>query len=203
MKKLTCLLLISALCTFIFAQDDEFKTIFNRDQTKPLKISGFGGPMMSFGTINGNFAHMMGGGGGVIINNLFVGGYGMGLTTQNYYINQSSYQHDSTYLGYGHGGFWIGYIILPKKAMHLSVSSLLGWGNISEQIQPDMESIHNYPVFVITPFAELELNFSKFLKVGLGSSFSLVRELKYDSGYSSRDFMSPTFFLSFKFGWFE
>ncbi|RPJ73893.1 MAG: hypothetical protein EHM20_11495, partial [Alphaproteobacteria bacterium] len=106
MKKLTFILLLLIVGYNLSAQDDEFRTIFQKEE-RSLKISGFGCPMMAFTGVGNNFAHMMGGGGGVIINNFFFGGYGMGMTTP---ITYKGYEHinsgePSYYLGFGHGGF--------------------------------------------------------------------------------------------------
>ncbi len=166
-----------------------------------MVISGFGGPIMIFSSVGDNFAHMMGGGGGIMLNNFFFGGYGLGLTTSIPYKTQS--EHD---LEFGHGGFWFGYILGSSRPVHLSVSALAGWGDIIEK-DPDiigLDNISSQPVFVITPVAELELNFSHFFKVGAGTSISFVNGPGIDrTTYSFRDFARPSVFLSFKFGWFH
>lgn len=180
-------------------QDDEFKTIFQRNNGE-IQVSGFGGPMMSFSTIDGNFAHMMGGGGGVIVNDFFFGGYGMGLTTTIDYKGEDDY-----YLDYGHGGMWVGYVFASQKPIHLSISSQFGWGSITRILaNVDFEDKTGKTVFVVTPIAEVELNFSRYLKVGIGSSASFVSGQGIsEPGYNMKDFIKPSVFLSFKFGWFN
>jgi hypothetical protein len=209
MKKLIIIVLCIIVGNILTAQDDDFKTIFEKNKGKPLKVSGFGGPMMTFSAIDNNFVHMMGGGGGIILNNFFFGGYGLGMTTP---ITYKGYENtDPGVTGYnlhfGHGGFWTGYIIGSKKPIHLSVSSLIGWGGIS---QVDKSSYYNPDdqsgeiVFVVTPIAELELNFSKFFKLGIGSSISFVMGPGIDNTpYNLSDFANPSVYLSFKFGWFQ
>ena len=66
------------------------------------RISGFGGPTISYTQIDGEFAVMSGGGGGVIINNFFIGGYGEG--TSNSVNNNPSLEFRNVEFGYG--GFW-------------------------------------------------------------------------------------------------
>ncbi len=192
---LTGLLIVS----LAYTQDEEFKTIFQRGN-RPLMVSGFGGPMMQFTSVGNNFAHMMGGGGGVMINSFFFGGYGLGLTTPVPYKSEPA--HD---LEFGHGGFWFGFILGSNRPVHLSLSALAGWGNITER-DPDiigLDEITSQPVFVVTPIAEVELNFSRFFKVGAGTSVSFVNGPGVDrTTYSFRDFARPSMFLSFKFGWF-
>jgi hypothetical protein len=185
-------------------QDNEFKTIFQREN-REVFVSGFGGPMMAFTSIGQDFAHMMGGGGGVIINNFFFGGYGMGLTTSIPF--KGSVSTENTYLNYGHGGLWVGYILGSNRPVHLSLSGQFGWGAISESTDnydPGYDSDSGIPLFVITPVAEIELNFSHFFKVGVGTSVSYVRGRGItETIYTVTDFARPSVYLSFKFGWFE
>jgi len=107
----------------------------------------------------------------------------------------------------GHGGLWLGYIILPKKAIHLSLSSQIGWGTITKKnILPEGESenIEVHPITVITPIVEIEYNLSRFFKIGTGATWAYVSGNRLsDSNYTSNDFSKPSFFLSFKFGWFD
>lgn len=208
MKKLTFILVLLIVGYNLSAQDDEFRTIFQKDE-RSVKISGFGCPMMAFTGVGNSFAHMMGGGGGVIINNFFIGGYGMGMTTP---ITYKGYEHidpgeTSYYLGFGHGGFWTGYIFNSKKPIHLSLSTLIGWGEIAqvdkELDYSEYELQNGEMIFVVTPVAEIELNFSKFFKLGIGSSLSFVMGPGIDeTPYTTSDFLKPSVFLSFKFGWF-
>ena len=73
MKKLTLFIITLLITITSFSQDEdhEIQTLFGSG----VRISGFGGPFMSFTVINGEFAHMMGGGGGILLDNFFFGGY--------------------------------------------------------------------------------------------------------------------------------
>ncbi|MBA7673619.1 hypothetical protein ES703_81822 [subsurface metagenome] len=134
--------------------------------------------------------------------NAFFGGYGFGKTNKTFYKYNDQYS-----LNYGHGGFWFGYIIGQNRPVHLSLSVQTGWGNISRGIDlddGDFESIESNPVFVITPIAEIELNFSRFFKLGIGSSVSYVTGSGITgTAYTTKDFFKPSIYLSFKFGWFH
>ena len=111
MKKLTFISILILTGLLAKAQEDyypdqnrdEFRTIFQRNDGRTT-VSGFGGPLMTFGSIDGQFAHMMGGGGGVILNDFFFGGFGLGMTTNIPYINDELYNVD-----FGYGGLWFGY----------------------------------------------------------------------------------------------
>lgn len=201
MKKQIFTFLIVCLIPVLKAQDDEFQTVLNKSS---IKISGFGGPTMSFTQIGGDFAHMMGGGGGIIINDFFFGGYGMGKTNEIYYKNDITH---SNVMVFGHGGFWLGYTIFGNKAIHPLLHTQIGWGNIT-QMEKDWQSeiiapepISTDRVFVVCPTAEIELNFSRFFRLGGGFTYSLVYNT--DGPYTFSDFAKPGFFLSFKFGYFR
>lgn len=196
MKKL--FILILAIGMFIPAQsqdEDEFQTI-GRGKNR---ISGFGGPLMSFTQIGNDFTHMMGGGGGVIINNVFLGGYGMGKT------NELPYRYDPEYvMDFGHGGFWLGYTMFYNKAIHPVIHTTIGWGGISKRPE-DWNGDYDYNedtdvVFVICPTFELEMNFSRYFKLGGGVTYNFVYNT--DGPYTFKDFNHPGVFLSFKFGSF-
>ncbi|MBN1116645.1 MAG: hypothetical protein JXA77_05555 [Bacteroidales bacterium] len=194
MKKPGLLIFTVILSLALFAQEDDFQTIGRHDG---FRISGFGGPMMSFTQIGNDFAHMMGGGGGVIINNFFFGGYGMGKTNELAFKNAPAHK-----MNFGHGGFWFGYTMLYNWAVHPVFHTQVGWGVIDQSLDGDLwdpNLIHDN-VFVIAPTAELELNFSRFFKLGGGITYNFVYNT--DGPYTFLDFYKPGVFLSFKFGYF-
>lgn len=202
MKNLILLASILLLASGLHAQDDDFETIGANRRSDRVKVSGFAGPSMSFTTIDGEFAHMMGGGAAVIINDFFIGGYGMGKTTELEYKNSSS-----EIMTFGHGGFWLGYTFMRKKAFHPSFSTQLGWGGIGKRggdytNNPETTSLDQ--VFVICPTLELEMNFSRFFKFGIGANYNLVYNTgQVNSPYTFSDFANPGIFMSLKFGWFK
>ncbi len=200
MKQVTRLMIIG-LCSLLALNasaqdDDEFRTIFSG---QPLRVSGFGGPFMNFTTIDGEFAHMMGGGGGVIVNDFFIGGYGLGLTTTH--NPPGGYNYPASYeLEFGHGGFWLGYTFLGKKAIHPVIHVQTGWGGIS--LNDHYEPMQEDAVFVVKPTIELEANFTPFFRMAVGGSYRLVQGVDM-RGYSDEDLSGPGVFLAFKFGWFS
>ncbi len=200
MEKRIWLLLVVLLCINLYAQDNsEFETIRGN---KDIRISGFGGPMMNFTQIGGDFVHMMGGGGGIIVNNFFFGGYGMGKTNQLIWKTDSLRQQ---VMEFGHGGFWMGYTAFYNKAIHPVFHTQIGWGAITKRQKNWDYDNDPFPseidqVFVISPTLELEMNFSRFFKLGGGVTYSFVYNT--DGPYTFFDFDNPGIFVSFKFGWF-
>jgi len=197
MKKVFFLGVILAISLSAFSQEKEYQTIFdNRD----VRISGLGGPFMQFTAVAGEFGHMMGGGGAVLLNNFFLGGYGLGLTNAiPDYVNQNP----SDRLTLGHGGFWLGYSLFGDKSVHVTFSSLIGWGEFGV-----MQDYGTYPfirdkIFVLSPTVELELNLTRYFRMGAGVSYNLYTLVDQNMhGYSNADLSAPGGFLSFKFGWF-
>ena len=202
MKKATLLGIILAIAITANSQDKEYQTLFDFND---VRISGVGGPFMQFTSINGDFAHMMGGGGAILVGDFFIGGYGLGLTNQ-IRINPDLYPPDydvfeGDNFSVSHGGFWLGYSLFGDKPIHVTFSALLGWGEIG--IKGDYYSGETfYPdnIFVFAPTVELELNLTRFFRLGAGASYNLFTFV--DQPYSSSDFSAPGGFLAFKFGWF-
>ena len=196
-KKAIFTALILATTLSVFSQEKEFRTVFdNRD----VRISGLGGPFMQFTAVAGEFAHMMGGGGAVLLNNFFFGGYGLGLTNSiPDYVNQNP----SDRLTLGHGGFWVGYSLFGDKPVHVTFSSLIGWGEFGV-----MQDYGTYPfvrdkIFVLSPTVEIELNLTRYFRIGAGASYNLYSLVDQNMhGYTNSDLSAPGGFLSFKFGWF-
>jgi hypothetical protein len=53
----------------------------------------------------------------------------------------------------------------------------------------------------MAPTLEVELNLTRYFRLGAGASFNIFTFVDMD-GYSASDFTAPGGFLSFKFGWF-
>jgi hypothetical protein len=186
----------------VTAQDEEFKTIFHKKGEK-IKISGFGAPIMTFTAIDKDFALMMGGGCAVMLNNVFIGGYGIGKTNEILYKSSEGTSDQDYNLGMGHGGFWFGYVIQPKNAIHLSLSSQVGWGAVTKKLklpQDEVQNIESHSFTIITPIVEVEYNLARYFKIGTGASWSYITGTP---DYSTSKLSKPSFFLSFKFGWFD
>jgi len=197
MKKIPFMAMILAICVSAFSQHKEYQTIFDNQD---VRISGMGGPFMQFTSVAGEFGHMMGGGGAVMLNDFFFGGYGLGLTNAiPDYVNQNPTDR----LTLGHGGFWLGYSLFGEKPIHIALSSLIGWGEFGV-----IQDYGTYPfvrdkIFVLAPTVEVEVNLTRYFRIGAGASYNLCTMVDQNiHGYSNGDLSAPAGFLSFKFGWF-
>ena len=162
---------IAACCLFYLGCINvgaQHQTLFNEVHS----ISGFGGVITTFPSVNGSMMPMTGGGGGVIVNQRFyIGGYGMGSSTDfSEVTNGESYEVD-----FGHGGFMTGFILWPDRLVHLTLSSRLGWGSIeiANESQNGL-SLSDDAVFLINPEIGMEVNVTSWFKINAALGYQLT-----------------------------
>jgi hypothetical protein len=199
MRKVTLAGLILLMAIASWSQEREYKTIVDFND---VRISGMGGVIMQFTAADGEFAHMLGGGGAILLGDFFFGAYGLGLTNQ-IPVDQAKFTdyQPGDKLTISHGGFWLGYSLFGDRAIHMNFSSLLGWGNLGVRADYYPENLWPDGIFVLCPTMEVELNLTKFFRLGVGASYNIYTFVDLP-GYTASDFSAPGGFLSFKFGWF-
>jgi hypothetical protein len=199
MRKITLAGLILLMTLTSWSQEREYKTIVDFND---VRISGMGGVMMQFTAADGEFAHMLGGGGAVMLGDFFIGAYGLGLTNQIPVIRPEITEYQAgDKLTMSHGGFWLGYSLFGDRAIHMTFSSLVGWGTLGVRADYYPENLWPDGIFVVCPTMEVELNLTKFFRLGVGASYNIYTFVDLP-GYTASDFSAPGGFLSFKFGWF-
>lgn len=198
MKKL--LLIIFVIGSTLAAQEE---TLLGDGE---IVHGGFGGPVVKFTSINNQFALLVGGRGGWILNHqLVIGGGGYGLVNE---VKANESFFGTRYLmNMGYGGFEIEYILDPNKVLHGSIYLLLGGGAINHRNPynhdwPDLDWDKNADVFFIAePALNLELNIVTFMRVNLGVSYRFISGVeKYD--FKNSDLAGASALLTFKFGKF-
>lgn len=161
-------------------------------------ISGFGGPIVEFSGFKGEVIPAVGGGGGIMLDDFFMGGYGIGgLDFRDPDVDLENYQ-----MKLGHGGFWLGYHHQRHKLLHVFASAKLGWGDI------DVKYNGNGPrpsdnIFVVQPEAGFEVNLFRWFKLAGTVGYRSVTGVNEIETYSNSDFSGVTGALTFRFGWFE
>ncbi len=159
------------------------------------RVGGFLGPVVKFSEINDQFAVLMGGRAGFIINRaLLVGIEGYGLVNE---IEVDTPR--DRLLDCGYGGLFLGYVNRSRKLVHLSIHALIGGGGL--HYRPGYYDDWVDAIFVFEPGADLMLNVTKRFRIGLGGSYRFVSDVEL-YGLSNDDMSGPSASLVFKFGRF-
>lgn len=191
MKKLLFTALLGLLGLTAFAQHE---TLFGRARV----VGGFGGPIFEWGLGN-DLNTSVGGGGGVVIDNFFLGGYGLGSADFNQLIENG----DIDQLDIGHGGFWLGFSVPSHKLIHFYGSTRIGWGAINVQFNDPGQSYSDVDkIFALTPEAGLELNVARWFRAVGTVGYRWVDGVNANSGYAEDAFNGWTAGLTLRFGWF-
>lgn len=189
MKKNLMLLIAALFWTFNLAAQEE--TLFNRAHV----VGAFGGPFIEYSFGSDDVTTSVGGGGALIVNDFFIGGYGIGSVDQNIFDNNFER------IELAHGGLWLGYTYPSNKLVHLFTSVRLGWGGLGIDLNDDFDTLDG--VFVTTPEAGLEINIFGFFRIAATAGYryvSGVNELR--SGVDKDAFNGMVGMLTFRFGGF-
>lgn len=196
------------LVPFIFmvmsftAFPQESKTLLNG---KDVSHGSYGAPAISFSNIGDEFALLIGGRGGWILNfeskNSFsFGAAGYGLA--NNIETSSSSDLESSYLYLGYGGLETEFTHRTNDLIHTTFRGLIGsgvTGNRSEKHQ--IENLFGREFFVAEPGLNVELNVTDFFRINTGISYRFISGSEHQD-FSDGDLSGISGVLSFKFGWF-
>lgn len=167
------------------------ETLFSKTD---VRWGGFGGPIVELSYINDDPVVDVGGGGGVIISDFFIGGYGMGSDAGTLQIEENSYD-----LTFGHGGLWLGYSYKPNKLIHPYVSLRFGGGELEAERLDGQRFSESFIAF--SPDIGLELNLATWFKVVASAGYRITN---YGGdgipGIDDSDVDSFTAGLTFRFG---
>ena len=169
----------------------------------PLEHGGYGGPVVKFSSIGNEFAVLVGGQGGWIINHKLVMGIGgYGLVTDHRLPHPWSTFYESDKLTVGYGGLFIGYMDNSDRIVHPVLQALIGGGAISPRTHDEYRDHHDHDAFfVIEPQMGVEVNFTTFMRVETSLGFRWVNGVEA-FGYTDSDISGPAGSLIFKFGRF-
>lgn len=186
-------------------QDEEMKTLFGNQRAN----GGYGAFWIGYSIIDDRHAMQFGARGSwVIQHSIAIGLGGTGFINEYHYDPSLDRE---VFLTGGYGGLYIEPIIYPNSPVHVSFPILIGAGGISfiSYDDPDYDNnfVEDYDTFMIfEPSAELELNLTKFMRVGLGVTYRLPYSFNVGtsgSGYASAESIKGmSYNLSFKFGSF-
>jgi hypothetical protein len=167
-------------------------------QGRPV-IGLFGGPVLKYSYLDERFAFIVGGRGAISFYDIFaIGGGGYGLVNEIRVPNsQSPYEQ---YLSFGYGGVILEFLIASHKVVHLSMHTLIGGGGLY---------YHDYywrtsgddVFFVLEPGLDLELNVSRYFRIGMGGTYRFVNGVSVPE-FTNQDMSGFCAALTFKFGRF-
>lgn len=191
MKKII-LTLIIIWCGHNLLEAQKTETLFGQAQS----VGAFGGPIVEYHYTDGDVDVMAGGGGALIINNFWIGGYGVGSAPSSVFDIP-----DIRTLELAHGGLWLGGTFKPYKLIHFYSSVKLGWGAVDIEFTDDD---FNYldDISVIQPEAGMEVNIFRWFRIAGTASYRFVDGLSSNTGLKSDEFDGLGFNLTFRFGFF-
>lgn len=185
------MILALLLATGLTAQHE---TLFNRARV----VGGFGAPILEMG-INNDLNTSVGGGGGIVINNFFLGGYGLASIDFEELFDNG----DVEVLNIGHGGFWLGATFKPYKVLHLYTSARLGWGAVNVDLQDNNQRYSDIDkIFVATPELGVELNITRWFRIAGTAGYRWVNGTSEGRDYTNEDFSGAVATVALRFGWF-
>jgi hypothetical protein len=212
MAKLILVIIFLPLC--LNAQDEKVKTLLGGDN----RIGAYGAFETKLSQLDNGLGFLMGGRGGVIINNVFsFGGGGYGLLPSKKFncpISGHELEKDNFWTG-GYGGLFFEYINSSNEVLHFTVNTLIGAGAITYVSHSNIINSNGFrfdhPIsvtWVFEPGVTLDLNVTKFFRMGLGISYRYAPnfEFKYTVDGVENDIVPNTAFngisinLAFKFG---
>lgn len=191
MKKLV---LLTVLLTIgVLTVQAQHETLFGRAKV----VGGFGAPILEFGLSNG-INNSVGGGGGVIIDNFFIGGYGLGSIDFEQILEDNTIDR----LDIGHGGFWLGLSLWKHKLVHLYTDAKIGWGAINIDLDDNFFEEDQDQIFVATPALGVEMNVTSWFRISGTAGYRWIDGAAEGKGYTNEDFTGAVATVNFRFGWF-
>ena len=172
-----------------------------------LSLSGYGAPVVRFSKMGDSYSTLVGGRGGLIINDNFVlGGCGMGLAHPRDRSDFSGKTYSGNYdrVDFAYGGGLIEYYFTPKSLFGLSIGATIGGGGLtfhSSKEAYDDDEFSSDVFFVAEPEVNFFINVTKFCRLGAGISYRYVRGIGVDE-FDNKDFRGPSIGIIAAFGWF-
>ena len=192
MKKVIAVIAFALL--FVCQVSAQHETLFSRARV----VGGFGAPIIEYGLGN-DLTTSVGGGGGIVIDNFFLGGYGLGSVDFDRLFEEG----DIDNLEIGHGGFWLGYTFNPYRVIHLYTNARIGWGVLDVNFNDNNVRYSDLDkIFVVTPELGIELNLTRWFRIAGSAGFRWVNGIDEDNGYKEDDFNGAVATVAFRFGWF-
>ena len=195
------------------AQEEKVSTLFGGSD-EDIRLGWYGAFEVKFSQLNGGFGGLLvGGRGGVVINNVFsFGGAGYGLTPTKK-IDCTIPNHDNEKNSFwtgGYGGLFFEYINSSNSLVHFTANTLIAAGAVTYLNHNDFWDNSSYNrdhpssfIVVIEPGIGVELNVIKIFRLNLGVSYRYSPNFEFK--YNGKEIVPNTAFnglsvnLAFKF----
>ena len=160
-------------------------------------VGAFIAPITEYGLRN-DLNTSVGGGAALVINGVFVGGYGLASADfERIYENG-----ELEVLDIGHGGIWLGGTFQPHSLVHLYASTRLGWGAMNIDLDDGTPYRELDKIFVATPEIGLELNVTRWFRVAGTVGYRYLTGVNENRGLRDEDFSGTVAGVTLRFGWF-
>ncbi len=183
--------------------------------TGQIAHGGYGGPVIKFTQLNGEFAVLGGLQGGWIIDHTFVlGAAAIGLATDHHPQSVPAglpYTRDELRTDYGYFGIMLSYVGMSDRVLHPTFDILIGGGDLQgsnhdmdwsmEDNASENRYWHQDKFFVLEPTVNGELNIIDFMRLDLGLGYRLVSGVE-GWGFSNSDVGGISGSATLKFGKF-
>ncbi len=156
---------------------------------------GFGGPIFEISSIADESIVSVGGGGALIMDNFFFGGYGIGTDDANHSFEGQDYR-----IKYNHGGLWLGVTSNPYKLLHVYGSTRLGWGKA--RLRQDGDTVFSDRIFTVTPEIGFEVNVTTFFQLAFTGGYRVTTGINDLPGLENQDFSNFVGGITLRFGGF-
>ena len=178
MRRLALYCIIYSITFPVIAEETE---TFLREK---LEIKGFGSPIVKLTQVHNEFDLMIGARGAVLLNRALAIGIGGYSLASSIHVSDPQNNFEMEYAGL------ILELVFPSdKLVHLSASTLIGWGSLNNAANrnwmtydPYYDDRHYYANYnlvddsfmVIEPELDFELNMTTFFRLGLGISYRYI-----------------------------
>lgn len=188
-----------------WAQHATTETLFS--SKKKTTVGGYGMATTKFNSIDGEFGVIVGAHGGVLLNKklmLGVGGYSLVNNIGMPAINTGA---EKQYLSLWYTGLVAEYVHNSDKLVHWTAGALIGGGGVGRRYKwhNDFDDDNHISdasgFFVAEPFANIELNLTKFLRLDVGASYRFVQGSK-TTGITDSKLSAPSIQVGIKAGKF-
>ncbi|GEP97926.1 hypothetical protein [Chitinophaga cymbidii] len=194
------MLVCAVLLLSHFAKAQHIESLSNR-AGKPSTLGAYGALQGKITAVDGKFAVLTGGYGGVFLNKkILLGAAGYSLANRIDVPGQTDRQWGLWYTG---GVFE--YVFQSDRLIHWSAGALVGGGGVSQRTGYDKgrDEVHVRSGFAVAePFINAELNITRYLRVIAGGSWRQTFGTGSRAGITDARLSAPAFHLGIKAGLF-